>query len=118
MKRKNIKIAGMIVAASLMAVSVCGCADKGEEASATDYSNEEIIDNNEDKTDAKSYVFLNSDGSVEKVYLNSEEISDNLNDTNNPIGINISYELDGKKTEPDALAGVKRTFKGFVFVYK
>ena len=44
MKRKNIKIAGMIVAASLMAVSVCGCADKGEEASATDYSNEEIID--------------------------------------------------------------------------
>ena len=52
MKRKNIKIAGMIVAASLMAVSVCGCADKGEEASATDYSNEEIIDNNEDKTDA------------------------------------------------------------------
>lgn len=59
----------------------------------------------------KSYVFLNSDGSVEKVYLNSEEISDNLNDTNNPIGINISYELDGKKTEPDALAGVSGHLK-------
>lgn len=111
MKRKNIKIAGVIAAASLMAVSVCGCAEKGEEASATDYSNEEIIDNNEDKTDAKPYVFLNSDGSVEKVYLNSKEISDNLNDTDNPIGISISYELDGKKTEPDALAGVSGHLK-------
>lgn len=84
MKRKNIKIAGMIVAASLMAVSVCGCADKGEEASATDYSNEEIIDNNEDKTDAKSYVFLNSDGSVRKGFiLIQKKLDDNLNDTNN-----------------------------------
>lgn len=112
MKRKNIKIAGMIVAASLMAASVCGCADKGEEASVMDYSNEQTKDNtSENESDAKPYVFLNNDGSVEKVYLNSKEIVDNVGDTDNPIGISISYELDGKKTEPDALAGVSGHLK-------
>lgn len=108
MKRKNIKIASIIAAASLMAVSICGCAGDGEEASVADYSNEQTdgnVTDADDEKEAKQYVFLNNDGSVDKVYLNSKEMNDNADGFNNPIGISISYELDGKKTEPDALAG-------------
>lgn len=106
MRKKNIKIAGMIAVVSLITVSVLGCTDKGEEAIVMDYSNEQTADNiNEDELDAKPYVFLNNDGSVDKVYHNSKEITDDVSETDNPIEFSISYELDGKKTEPAALAG-------------
>lgn len=100
MRKNSLKIASVILAASL--VAGCGNADLTKTADVSSSLEEIVTVASVTKASSSNpndtvYVVTNADGEVEKVF--------DANDSSIPVDIKITYTLDGQEMSPKSLAG-------------